>query len=218
MARRRFEQLPEERQDAILRVAAEEFARSGFHGTSYNQLLERLQLGKSSAYYYFDDKRDLFLAAVQRSYARFFAAIQGVEPPRDVNGFWRFVEQSSERGYVFMLEDPTAASLMSCIQREQALLSELGSSELLASIDGFYDDMVHLGQSLGAVRSDVPQDLLVALVRDMAMTFDRWFIAARAATVETGETAAHEVTPASAARAFTEIARRLCQRAVYATE
>jgi AcrR family transcriptional regulator len=210
MARRRFEQLPEERQDAILRVAADEFARNGFHRTSYNQLLERLQLGKSSAYYYFDDKRDLFLAAVQRSYTRFFAAIQGLAPPSDASGFWSFVEQTSERGYAFMLEDSTAANLMLCIQREQALLSEIGSSELLASINGFYIDMVRLGQALGAVRSDVPQDLLVALVRDMALTFDRWFIGARVAD---GEVAADAVTPASAARTFTEIARRLCQPA-----
>lgn len=208
MARRRFEQLPQERQDAILRVAAEEFAQSGFHGTSYNQLLERLQIGKSSAYYYFDDKRDLFLAAVQRSYARFFAAIQGVERPESVSGFWRFVEVSSERGYVFMLEDPTAANLMLCIQREQQLLSELGSGELLESINAFYDDMVRLGQALGAVRSDVPQNLLVALVRDMTMTFDRWFIGARAVS---GQSDAHDVTPVSAARTFTEIVQRLCQ-------
>ena len=133
MARRRFEQLPEERQDAIIRVAAAEFARGGFHGTSYNQLLERLQLGKSSAYYYFDDKRDLFLTALQHTYARFFAAIRGGEPPEDVNSFWRFIEQSSERGYVFMLEDQTAANLMLCIQREQALLGELGSKASLSS-------------------------------------------------------------------------------------
>ncbi len=210
MARRRFEQLPEERQDAILRVAADEFARNGFHGTSYNQLLERLQLGKSSAYYYFDDKRDLFVSAVQRTYARFFAAIQGVEPPKDVTGFWRFVEQSSERGYVFMLEDRTAANLMLCMQRERALLSELGSSELLASIESFYADMVRLGQSLGAVRRDIPQDLLVALVRDVTMTFDRWFIGARAADIEPADPA---LTPTSIARTFTEIARRLCEPA-----
>ena len=64
MARHRFERLPAERKEAILRTAAAEFAENGFHGTSYNQLLERLEFGKSSAYYYFDDKRDLFLTAL----------------------------------------------------------------------------------------------------------------------------------------------------------
>lgn len=210
MARRRFEQLPEERQDAILRVATDEFARSGFHGTSYNQLLERLQLGKSSAYYYFDDKRDLFVSAVQRTYARFFTAIRGVQPPTDVTSFWRFVEETTERGYTFMLEDRTAANLMLCMQREQALLGELGSSELLTSIGTFYADMVALGQSLGAVRSDVPQDLLIALIRDMTMTFDRWFVTARAPDSNTADAT---VTPASAARVYTEITQRLCQPA-----
>jgi AcrR family transcriptional regulator len=208
VARRRFEQLPKERQDAIIRVAAAEFARSGFHGTSYNQLLERLQLGKSSAYYYFDDKRDLFLTAIQRCYATFFAAVRLVDRPTDASSFWQFVEQVTMRGYEFMLEDPTAASLMLCIQREKTLLGELGSSELLESMDGFYDEIVRQGQQLGAVRTDLRPDLLVALVRDVAMTFDRWFITARSSA----DTApAPDPTPAAAARAFTEIAQRLCR-------
>jgi AcrR family transcriptional regulator len=207
VARHRFEQLPLERQEEILRVAAEEFARSGFHGTSYNQLLERLQLGKSSAYYYFDDKRDLFLTALQRCYTRFFAAIRGLEQPKNKKKFWQFVEQSSTRGYEFMLVDRTAASLMLCIQREQPLLAELGSRALLESMNGFYDEIVRQGQALGAVRTDMQPDLLSALVRDVAMTFDRWFISARA-----GDGApSQRVTPVAAARAFTDVAQRLCR-------
>jgi AcrR family transcriptional regulator len=203
VARRRFDQLPEERKEAILRVAAAEFARSGFHGTSYNQLLERLELGKSSAYYYFEDKRDLFLAALTRCYAAFFETVGRLERPTDANGFWAFVERASLLGYEFMLKDPVAANLMLCVERERALLGELGSDELLSSMAGFYAGMVAEGQALGAVRRDLPSDLLVALVRDVTMTFDRWFIATRSG----GESAP---TPAEAARSFTEVARRLC--------
>jgi len=207
MARQRFERLPEERQDAILRTAAAEFAENGFHGTSYNHLLERLELGKSSAYYYFDDKRDLFLTALERCYSTFFASIREVEPPDDASGFWRFVEESSERGFEFMLSDPVAASLMQCLQRERALLGELGSNELVQAMDGFYGELISQGQALGAVRTDLPPDLLVALVRDMAMTFDRWFVTARA---DAANPSAPDPSPTAAARAFTEIAKRLC--------
>ena len=207
MARRRFERLPEDRQDAILRAAAAEFAENGFHGTSYNQLLERLEIGKSSAYYYFDDKRDLFLTALERCYSTFFASVLAVEPPDDASGFWRFVEEGSLRGFEFMLADPVAASLMQCLQRERELLGELGSSELVQAMDGFYGAMLSQGQELGAVRKDVPPDLLVALVRDIAMTFDRWFVTARA---DATNPSAPDPSPSAAARAFTEVAERLC--------
>jgi AcrR family transcriptional regulator len=203
VARRRFEQLPKERREEILRVAAAEFARSGFHGTSYNQLLERLQLGKSSAYYYFEDKRDLFLTALQHCYQTYFTAMGSLPRPAAASEFWDYVRQATVIGYGMMLEDPTAASLMQCMQREKALLGELVSNELLASMAGFYDEVVAEGQRLDAIRDDLPQKLLVDLVLDIAMTFDRWFITER----DRGSTAA---TPEDAARLFTDVARRLC--------
>jgi len=200
---RRFQQLPRARQEEILRVAAAEFARSGFHGTSYNQLLERLHLGKSSAYYYFDGKRDLFLKALQHCYATYFAAIQRLERPADAAGFWDFVQRATTIGYALMLADPTAASLMQCMQREKALLGELVSHELLASMEAFYDEMIGEGQRLGAIRTDLPRRLVVDVVRDAAMTFDRWYVTER----ERGDAG---VTPAEAARLFTDVARRIC--------
>jgi AcrR family transcriptional regulator len=204
VARRRFDQLPAERRDEILRVAAAEFGRSGFHGTSYNQLLERLGLGKSSAYYYFEDKRDLFLTAVTRCYATFFQTVGQLEHPVDVSSFWVFVERASLLGYEFMLADPTAANLMQCLQRERALLGELGSEELLRSMDDFYSGMIEQGQKLGAIRSDLPFELLTAVLRDTTMTFDRWFVAARA-------DGAIWPNPAEAARIYTDIVRRISQ-------
>jgi AcrR family transcriptional regulator len=203
VARRRFDQLPEQRKEKILRVAAEEFARAGFHGTSYNQLLERLELGKSSAYYYFEDKRDLFLTAVERCYRTFFESVSRLERPEDDASFWAFVERASLLGYEFMLDDPTAALLVQCVQRELPLLGELGSEKLLGSMVGFYASMVEEGQRLGAVRTDLPFDLLVALVRDTTITFDRWFVVAR-------DDRARPPSPAEAACLYTGVIRRLC--------
>jgi AcrR family transcriptional regulator len=203
VARRRFEQLPQARRDEILGTAAREFARSGFQRTSYNQLLERLGLGKSSAYYYFEDKFDLFLTAVERCYAVFFAAVGALDRPIDAESFWTFVEHGSRLGYEFMLGDPVAAQLMLCIQRERHLLDEFASERLLQSMRVFYGGVVAEGQRLGAIRTDLPEDLLVELVRDTTMTFDRWFITSRAG--------ATPPSPALAARAFTEVIGRLCK-------
>lgn len=203
MARPRFQQLPRERREEILGVAAAEFARSGFHGTSYNQLLERLQLGKSSAYYYFEDKRDLFLTVLQRCYAAYFAVIKQLEPPTSADHYWDCTRRATVLGYEFMIEDPTAAHLMQCMQREKALLGELVSSELVASIQDSYEAMIRTGQRLGAVRSDMPQSLLVDTVRDVAMSFDRWFITARG---QSGDAP----TPEQAATLYMDVVRRIC--------
>jgi AcrR family transcriptional regulator len=203
LARRRFEALPRERQDEILRLAAEEFAAHGFQGTSYNQLLERLQLGKSSAYYYFDDKRDLFLTVVERCYATYHEAIARLPRPTSAASFWRFVEQASLAGFEVMLRDPTIAAVMQCVEREQSLLGELGSDRVLEGQSSFYETLLREGQRLGAVRSDLPLSLLVDVTRGLAITFDRWFVLQRHEPDFIGLTAA--------AKTFTELARRLCE-------
>ncbi|MBX3191547.1 MAG: TetR/AcrR family transcriptional regulator [Labilithrix sp.] len=202
MARRRFRELPRERRDEILGLAAAEFARTGFHATSYNQLLDRLKLGKSSAYYLFDDKRDLFLTAVEHCYARYFEAIQSLPRPKTAEGFWVFVHKASLMGFEYMLDDPTAAALMLSVQRDVGLVADLGSSDLLASMNAYYAGVLAEGQRLGAVRKDLPRPLLIAAVRNLAVTFDQWFIAERAA-------AARPPSPASSAKLFTQAARRL---------
>jgi hypothetical protein len=127
-----------------------------------------------------------------------------LERPVDVTSFWAFVERASLLGCEFMLADPTAADLMQCLQRERALLGELGSEELLRSMDAFYSGMVEEGQRLSAIRADLPRELLIAIIRDTTITFDRWFIAARAG-------GAFWPTSADAARTFTNIVGRISQ-------
>src|SRR5215471_17449024 len=56
----RFANMPAEKRERLLTVAAQEFAARGFEAASLNHILEEAQIGKSSAYYYFEDKADLF--------------------------------------------------------------------------------------------------------------------------------------------------------------
>jgi AcrR family transcriptional regulator len=188
-----------------LRLAAAEFAQTGFQGTSYNQLLERLQLGKSSAYYYFDDKRDLFLTVIERCYASYFEAIQALPRPRSAVEFWSFVESCSLEGFELMLRDPTVAGLMQCLEREQALLGELASERVLNGQARFYESMVAEGQRLCAVRTDLPPALLAEAVRNLSITFDRWFVLEHKKPDFAGA--------ARFASQYTELARRLCEPA-----
>src|SRR5579875_314420 len=63
----RFAKMPQEKRERLLLIAAQEFAAHGYEGASLNRILEEAQLGKSSAYYYFEDKADLFCTVVDYS-------------------------------------------------------------------------------------------------------------------------------------------------------
>src|SRR5438067_1020216 len=61
----RFEKLAPQKREHLLDVAAREFALHGFAEASINQILEQAQMSKGTAYYYFEDKADLFCTVVR---------------------------------------------------------------------------------------------------------------------------------------------------------
>jgi AcrR family transcriptional regulator len=66
----RFEKLAREKRERLFEIAAQEFASRGFEQASLNRILEQAQMGKGSAYYYFEDKADLFGAVIEHARER----------------------------------------------------------------------------------------------------------------------------------------------------
>src|SRR5690349_22874095 len=64
MPRPRFEKLQPEKRERLLESAAKEFATHGYDDASLNQILEKAGVSKGAAYYYFDDKADLFMTVL----------------------------------------------------------------------------------------------------------------------------------------------------------
>jgi TetR/AcrR family transcriptional regulator, transcriptional repressor of aconitase len=200
---RRFEQLPAKRQREILRIAAQEFAKHGFQGTSYNRLLERAGVGKSSAYYYFEDKQDLFLTVVAHCYEEFFKVLQQLPPPTSAGEFWQYVEQLNLHGLEFMQQEPIAAAVMQAFSLERSQLDLLRSPKLLATLEGSYVELIQAGQALGAVRTDLPLELMLGASTALSAACDQWFIEH-----------AKDAGPAELKRlagSFAELSRRLLQ-------
>jgi AcrR family transcriptional regulator len=172
-----FQQLPATRRAEIVSIAAEEFAAHGFQGTSYNQLLLRLGIGKSSAYHYFEDKADLFRTAIAESYTKWFQSLSALTPPKEREEFWQYLLEINVHGFRFMLEDPTSAALMQCLLREATNLEQvLGAEQVLAAIDAHRQMILAMGQQLGAVRADLPIERLSLLSRAIATAEDQAFV------------------------------------------
>lgn len=176
MTGRRFDKLPQKRRDEILELAARHFAESGFDRTSFNRILEELGIGKSSAYYYFSGKEDLFKAVLERCYSRYVERLRELVPPKDVESYWEFVREATVDGYRFMREDPICAQILHSMRQEPALMSRMGGDEISYSLKTFYDDAIKLGRALNAVRKDAPTELLVSIVSAIGAEFDRWFM------------------------------------------
>jgi len=176
MALERFYRLPAARRSEILGAAAEAFAEGGYDGTSFNKLLERLGFSKSQAYYYFSDKADLFATASAACYEQYYALVAKLPLPQTREQFWEYVLELNRAGFRFQNEHPMAARLSRAAagsaQRDD--LARAGVRHA-GSTHERYAEWLALGQRLGAVRDDLPQELLITLSVQTSTCIDAWF-------------------------------------------
>ena len=95
----RFEKLAKEKRELLLDQAARELAAYGFEQSSLNRILEQSNMSKGAAYYYFEDKADLFVTVIIQ-YASEHLCLPELE--MDINSltnedFWDKLESAAAR-------------------------------------------------------------------------------------------------------------------------
>lgn len=68
--------LMDDKKAAILRIAAEEFARCGYDGASTNTITQRAGISKGILFHYFGSKKQLYLLILKGMVDRFAAAVE----------------------------------------------------------------------------------------------------------------------------------------------
>ncbi|MBK8985613.1 MAG: TetR/AcrR family transcriptional regulator [Chloroflexi bacterium] len=178
MPRPRFDNLPPEKRERLLETAAKAFAANGYEHASMNQILADAGISKGAAYYYFDNKADLYAATVNHYLGEFlgeqgldFAALTAVS-------FWPTLLEIYRRQFSGFAERPWVFGLA---KSGGPVVSEMLTSgplaEMWQALATLLDNLIGRGQELGVVRTDLPQDLLIALVMALDEAHDRWLLA-----------------------------------------
>lgn len=174
MPRPRFEKLAPETRTRILETAAEGFAESGFE-VSYNAIIQRTGLSKGVMYYYFDDKEDLYLTVVGDALARLRAVVGPWPGAADSESFWNELQRMYVALLAFLDAEPRAMALA------RGFIEAAGSSKLIrsrAALRGEATQWIRAllldGQRCGAVRADLPLDLMVVSTFGLMAGVDRW--------------------------------------------
>ena len=171
----RFDKLDEPRRRTILGAASEEFGQHGFENASYNRIIERAGISKGAMYYYFADKDDLFRTVLDAAIAQWLTQVGFPFEADDAASFWAACESMYARSLRFMMDDPRNGALCFAIINARArmeghpALLDLNEQMLM-----FTSQLVEQGKRLGAVRDDVPADLLVHAAFALMDAGDRW--------------------------------------------
>jgi len=171
----RFQNLDETRRRAILAAAAEEFGERGFAQASYNRIIERAGISKGAMYYYFADKDDLFRTVLETATVEWLAHTGLSFEADDAASFWAACEATYARSLRFILADPVnGAVCLAIIQARARLEGHPALLQLNEQTKEILGELIEQGQRLGAVREDLPVDLLTESALSLMDAGDRW--------------------------------------------
>ena len=177
MARPRFANLDLDTRHRILETAAEEFASRGFEGVSLNQLIDRLGMSKGSFYYYFDDKADLFTTVADLAWAIVLPVEQLDLETFNADTYWPSLEALMQEARSRIRANPWLVGFTRLMYDPPEIAGVRESlAEKFDEARQWQAELIRRGQTLGAVRVDLPVELLQALLVGADEAGDRWFV------------------------------------------
>jgi AcrR family transcriptional regulator len=175
MPRQRFHTLDAAQQQRILDAALGEFAAHGFGDASLNRIIEAAGISKGSMYYYFDGKDDLYAHVIRDRLGRLLerAGPFPVPTASDPDQYWAALTADYLRLMNALIADPAVAGLL------RGWLSGRSTPALSAAQDDAERDILPwlsrtlaAGQQIGAVRTDLPAELLIGATMALGRAID----------------------------------------------
>jgi AcrR family transcriptional regulator len=177
--RLRFQKLPPDQQQAILRAALDEFAAHGFNAASLNRIIDAAGISKGSMYYYFDGKEELYAHVARGELGRLFESAGPFPIPsaRDPDEFWSMLEDYYRRIMLAFVASPKLEALArDWLLSSASPMLQQAQKEMERALVPWFEQALAVGQRVRAVRKDVPARLLIAVVFGMGQAMDSWLL------------------------------------------
>ena len=178
MPRPRFNNLPAEKQERILEAAAKEFVAHGFEAASLNRILDEAGISKGAAYYYFDDKADLYATATLH-YSQELLDDSLYDPARfTAQNYWDEIAALYRHQFTSYAERPWVFGLAKAGGSSSAEMLAGGPlADLWEQAQFLLVQLLEHGRELDLIRDDLPEELLLSLVVAVDDVHDRWLFA-----------------------------------------
>jgi len=175
----RFHKLPLEKRERLMEVAAQEFALHGFDDASVNRILETVQMSKGAAYYYFEDKVDLFFTVIQYCIERLKVFDVELDPATlTAESFWPTFAELHRQPLLRSFEQPWLfAAVRAAEHLSPTALQREPLSTFARQVKTWVLSIVKRGQELGVIRTDMSEDLIFAWLEALDDASDHWLLA-----------------------------------------
>jgi AcrR family transcriptional regulator len=175
--RPRFDKLSPAKRRRILEAAALEFAAHGFDQASLNRIISAAGISKGAAYYYFDDKADLYATVVLEGWQALLPAA-GLDLSRlDRASFWPVLREIYGQMLVEASGQPWLIAVGKLVYGPppSPSVGALVAAEFARAME-WLGGLITRGQQVGAIRGDLPAPFLVSVLGAVLEAADRWSV------------------------------------------
>ena len=160
-------------QETVLRRAIDVFNRQGYEGTSMGDLARELGLTKSAIYHHVPSKEHLLAAALDEALdglaAAIDGAVDGAGPASAADRLRTAVEQSVE----VLVDHLPAVTLLLRVHGNSEV--ELAALRRRRALDDRLAGLVQAAADEGALRDDIPPDLISRLLFGTVNSLVEWY-------------------------------------------
>jgi AcrR family transcriptional regulator len=177
MPRQRFSRLPAEKQEKVFEAAGQEFATHGYDGASLNHLLQAAGISKGAAYYYFDDKADIYRAVLLHYWDRIMVSSILELDKLTAENFWDALAAVYRALLAHCIKRPWFLGLARSLWKlppEMRSDGQLG--QVYEMMRGWFGAALEKGRKFGVIRSDLPDDLVLALLMAVDEVKGTWLL------------------------------------------
>ena len=174
----RFYKLPTEKRERLMEAAAQEFAAYGFDDASLNRILETVHMSKGAAYYYFEDKLDLFFTVIRYCIERLKLDLELDPATLTAENFWPTFAELHRQPLLRSFEQPWLfAAVRAAEHLSPAALEREPLATFARQVRTWIMNIVKRGQELGIIRTDLSEHLIFAWLAALDDASDHWLLA-----------------------------------------
>lgn len=177
MPRQTFFNLPEEKRQAILDVAIDEFAANEYSQVSISRIVDRAGIAKGSFYQYFEDKKDLLFYLLDLSAQKKLEFFKSSPPPDPRMGMFDYTEYLLQAGMAFQGRYPRLSQVAARALYGSMPFRDEGLRRMKESAGQYYRELIDMGVAQGDVDPEVDREMAAFVLSAVFNDLGNYFMA-----------------------------------------
>lgn len=174
MPTKTFFNLPEQKRDALIQAAFEEFSNLDYNSASISRIVRELDIAKGSFYQYFQDKKDLYLYLLNLVSEAKLALLQKTPPLKEKMDFYEYLSWLFEISIDFDRTHPVFSRLAYRAFYGNSSIQDSAIDEIKQASTKFIRKIVIQGVKQGDIDSHLDLDLVVFVVDTLINAFNHY--------------------------------------------